>query len=415
MTQTPTIPPTFFVSYARADAEYPPFLEDLTKFVDDLSARVAVQLARPRDGVAFFDGSSIQAGTVWTSELAVALSTSQVGVALYTPNYFTRRWCGKEFQAFLDRRRPLPGAGGIVPVLWIKCTTLPPVVDNIQYSDAAFPPEYAQAGMQQLLRLKVWSDKYELALQAITNRIVAAARNESLVPMGMLDLERIRSAWEASADADPRSHTEGGVSKTCFVFVSRQGWDWKPYPATQRRIGALAQQISGELGLRYEEIPCDASLKTKLDDTNKNRVPTVVFGDPATLQLDPAYAGPMQEYDRQFLLNCAALIPWEETSKIMGDQDATWIHLKQNVFRQKIEAPPPYHEWRSIFSFDDLELKTRTAIEQLRSRLMKQILTEPDTGTPIVVRKAEDPAASSGAAAKGIQTDSPPQLEGPSR
>jgi hypothetical protein len=411
-----TYPPVFFVSYARADAEYEPDREDLSKFVEDLSARVARKLPTPREGVRFFDSSSIETGEVWSQELVDALMKSRVGVALYTPNYFTRRWCGKEFQAFLDRVQSAQGSSGIVPVLWMKCTTLPSAVDKFQYKDAAFPAEYAQVGMQQLLRLKaVYADKYELALEAVADRIVAAAAPpHSLRPMTELDVDTLRSAWEQSAQARSHSHKEGSVSKTCFVFVSRQGWDWRPYSATDPTVGAVAQQISGALGLRYEEITCDAALKDKLRETHESKVPTVLFADPGSLQ-DNAYAKPLQEYDTQFLLNCAALVPWDEAAKQTGDNDTRWVYLRTKVCRQKTEAPPPYHEWRSIFSQADLEAKTRITIEQIRSRLMKQLMSEPDAGTPSAPRKATDPVASDVAAALGIRTDTPAQLEGPKR
>jgi hypothetical protein len=409
-----TYPPVFFVSYARADAEYQPDREDLNKFVEDLSARVARKLPTPREGVRFFDSSSIETGEVWSDQLADALMKSKVGVALYTPSYFTRRWCGKEFQVFLNRRQAVQNASGIVPVLWMKCTTLPSAVDKFQYKDAAFPAEYAQVGMQQLLRLKaVYADKYELALEAVAERIVAAAA-QSLKPLAALDFDNLRSAWEESVEANPQSHKEGSVSKTCFVFVSRQGWDWQPYPVLDRKIGAVAQQISGELGLRYEEIKCDATLKDKLKETNESKVPTVLFADPGSL-LDKAYAEPMQDYDTQFLLNCAALVPWDEVARQAGENDNRWVHLRTKVCRQKTEMPPPYHEWHSIFSQADLELKTRTAIEQIRSRLMKQMMSETEAGAPTVLRKAEDPVASDAAAELGIRTESPAQLEGPKR
>src|SRR5215469_5910713 len=170
-----TDPPVFFVSYARADSEHPPDREDLTKFVTDLGARVARQLPTPFKGVSFFDASSIETGQAWSNELVDALMKSRVGVALYTPNYFTRRWCGLEFQAFLSRLQAADGATGIVPVLWMKCTPTP-VASQFQYKDGAFPSEYAQVGMQQLLRLTtVYADKYQLALGVIADRIVAAA------------------------------------------------------------------------------------------------------------------------------------------------------------------------------------------------------------------------------------------------
>jgi hypothetical protein len=258
-------PPVFFASYARNDTDYEPYRKDMKEFIDDLSARVAVKMAAPRSGVCFFDESSIETGVIWKSELADALRSTKVGVTLYSPSYFTSKWCGKEFQVFLNRAALNPTASsqpvGIVPVLWMKCTTLPPCVGQIQYKHAAFPSEYAEVGLQQLLSLKVYSDQYVLSVEAIADSIVSAAKN-GLGPAASLDLENTPSAWDRGSDADPGSHKEGAISKTCFVFISRRGWDWQPYPEKRKNIGAMAQQISGDLGLRYEEIACDAMLAT---------------------------------------------------------------------------------------------------------------------------------------------------------
>jgi hypothetical protein len=407
------VPPVFFVSYARADAVHPPYRAALKEFVANLRAAVAVRLARADDEIAFFDESSIAAGEVWTDVLVDALTTCSVGVALYTPNYFTRAWCGKEFGVFRKRRPAQPGASGIVPVLWMKCTT-PPAVGDLQYRDGTFPEAYASVGMHQLATLQVFRDQYNQAVDAVAERIVAAVNSGgTLGGIGALEPEMLSSAWDESTKADPQSHKEGGVSKTCFVFVSREGWDWKPYPEMNWRIGALAQHISGELQLRYEEIACDEGLKDKLQETNESRVPTVLFGDPATLERDADYARSMREYDGQYLLNCAAIVPWDEASKLAGNADSRWIYLRTKVFPQKTEAPPPFHEWRSIFSAEELELRTRTTIEQIRSRLMRRAMSGAGDGLSAAVRKAEDPALSEGAAAAGISTELLGRLEGP--
>ena len=420
------IPPVFFVSYARADTDYQPYRNDMQRFIDDLSAKVAVKMGIPRVGVCFFDESSIETGTIWRSELADALKTTRVGVTLYSPSYFTSQWCGKEFQVFLNRAAADPAAPksqiGIVPVLWMKCTTLPPSVQEIQYKHDAFPREYLEVGVQQLLSLKVYSDHYQLSLEAIANGIVSTAAT-GLAPVQVVDLQNIPSAWDRSSAADPESHKEGAIAKTCFVFVSRQGWDWQPYPERRKAIGAMAQQISGDLGLRYEEIVCDATLPKKLKETRISSVPTVLFGDPTSL-LDGAYAQPMREYDELYLLNCGALVPWSEESKTRGSNDGTWLHLKENVCQQKTKVPPPNHEWRSIFSQDDLETKTRTIIENIRLRLLQQILSDDRSGahdgngaegTVANILKAEDKGLTDSAATQGIRVESAPQIEGPSK
>lgn len=408
-----TDPPVFFVSYARADVEHPRYREYLEVFVRDLSAMVAGGLGIPLEGVFFMD-ANIQAGEMWSDEIRDALMRCRVGLALYTPNYFTRRWCGQEFRVLLDRSRPEPGGGtGIIPVRWTKYVADPPqCAARLQHDDSAFPREYASRGMRQLVALQDQEPKpYQFALEALSDRIIEEYKAERLNPLESLDLDAVQSAWEVSTAANPRSHTEGNISKTCFVFLSRSGWDWVPYQGSPAAIGALAQKITGELGLRYEEIPCDAALPQKLREANDHDVPTVLFGDPGSLLAEP-YAQSLRHYDSQYLLNCAALIPWEPGVKDTIETDPRWIHLKTKVCRQKIEAPPPYHEWRSIFSREDLDLKTRTLIEQVRSRLIKQLASDPNK---VAAWKAEDAALSQSAAALGITTASLSHLESPSR
>ncbi len=153
-------------------------------------------------------------------------------------------------------------------------------------------------------------------------------------------------------------------------------------------------------------LPCDATLPQKLVDTSNKDVPTVLFGDPADLDLEP-FAHSLQEYDGRFLPNCAALVPWEPEKKGTIDGDARWQRLRQ---LKKVRSPPPFHEWRSIFSHDDLDRKTRTHIEQIRSQLLKQLVSDPQS----TLARAENTELQQDAAALGIDTQTPPHL-GPSQ
>jgi hypothetical protein len=401
--------PVFFVSYARQDARYPEDREILLGFVKKLEARVAAAMGLPPEGVSEMD-EHIQAGEIWSEALRDSLMRCRIGVALYSPSYFNRRWCGQEFQVFLNRSRPAPGGTGIVPIRWEQKFEPPDCAARIQYDDGTLPREYISMGMRQLAALKdAFLPQYTIAVQALANRIVEEAKANRLAPLADLDFDKTRSAWEAEVINDPQSHTQGNISKTCFVFIAGKGWDWVPYEGTPGQIGALAQKISGELGLKYEEIPCDAALPQKLQEANDNNVPTVLFGDPGCLAKDP-YAGPMRQYDKQYLLNCASLIVWEPGAKDSIEADPRWLNLKANVFRQKVANPPPHHEWRSIFSREDLDQRTRTVIEQIRSRLMNQLISDP--GAAVAPRRADDTAVAESAAARGIPTRSLSHLEG---
>lgn len=417
--------PTLFFSYARDNTAYEPDRHDMKKFRDDLVNSVALRMAISADGLCFFDESSIETGAIWSANLEHALKVSKVAVTLYSPSYFAREWCGKEFQVFLNRaaavRSRVPGQTGIVPVLWMRTTDAPSCAEKLQHGSDAYPPEYAQMGLRQLMQLKVFSDQYRISLEATADSVVSAARAHPLRELDTLDIDGTASAWDLSVAAEPESHKQGSISKTCFVFVSREGWDWQPYK--QKKIGAIAQEISGELALRYEEIVCDDELPKKLKETQSARVPTILFGDPDSFRIG-AYEQALREYDSLYLLNCGALVPWSEDSKLQGDSDDEWRYLKRAVCQQKTKLPPPNHEWRSIFSQDDLKLKTRTVIEDIRLRLLQQVLSDaPSTekvngesrSPSVVVRKAEDVNLAVSAASKGIRTESAPQIEGPAK
>jgi len=399
--------PVYFISYARNDIDLPEFREQFVSFVQDLKQRVSNRLPAVAANELAFDDADIVTGEDWSKRLSAAISQCQVGVTLFSSRYFTREWCGKEFQVLLQRSAGGLGASGIIPVRWEKLIPdLPKCAAPLQNIDGAFPREYGTRGMRQLVALRdAFKVEYEDTMDVLADRIVDAANQRRLQPLPpAFDLSQVASAWQAAVAADPDSHKEGNVSKTCFVFLSKAGWGWIPYLDRAEKIGALAQKITGELGLQYEELSCDGTLPQKLMDTSDKDVPTVIFGDPASLSTDP-FAASLKSYDGQFLPNCTALVLWEPDRKDVIDGDARWANLRN---LRKVKNPPPFHEWRTIFSHEELDKKTRQHIEQIRSQLMKQLVSDPERAPAMA--KAEDLTLQEKAAAKGIDTQVQPHL-----
>ncbi|MGO6667648.1 TIR domain-containing protein (plasmid) [Rhizobium ruizarguesonis] len=405
--------PAFFVSYARDDVKHEQFHENFKTFIADLGARVAGLLAIPIEDAYFVD-ENIATGELWSDQLKNALMNCKASIVLYSPNYFTREWCGKEFQILLDRCKQGEGVTGIIPVRWLKTIPeLPERAAQVQYQDGRLPPEYGSRGMRQVVALRATDLRlYEDVLEVLADRIVTAVQNQHLTPLANLDFATVKSAWPTAGNAVPHpSHVRGNISKTCFVFLASEGWDWKPYEPEKWGIGALSQKIAGDLGLRYEEVRCDAALAQKLKETYENDVPTVLFLDPESLG-EAAVLQSMEQYDEKYYLNCAAIVPWEADVEDKIDTDTRWIAL-QTMCPQKVGDPPPYHEWRTIFSQSALEERTAKLIEEIRSRLMKKLMSG-QSRLP-TVRRAEDPGMSDTAAAIGISTGSLPSLGSPDR
>jgi hypothetical protein len=401
----------FFVSYARANAAHPENAALLQRFVTDLTSDVAenqqAQLLLKDFDLAFFDRSDIEVGTTWAEELRYGLEACLVALSIYSPNYFTSSWCGKEFQVFWERcsqaqQGAPPARTPIVPVWWINSQP-PKCAATIQYEDGQLPQDYRELGLRQLMRLNLTAD-YWKTLAVLAERVSAAAVAATL-PQASLNFDSVTSAWEVENLVKPQSHSSGSISKTCFIYVARDGWHWQPYPETKEKIGAIAQTISGQLGLQYEEISCDTNLPQKLRETNQNKVPAVLFGDPSSLPVNP-FDAVMAAYDRQFLLNCGMIVPWAQDP--VTSNDPSWHAISKDVLPQKIAAPPPHHEWRSVFSAEDLKTKTLATIENIRLRLLPALVSE---GSNIPVRKAENSQLAAFAASQGIDIGSTPQLQ----
>lgn len=212
------------------------------------------------------------------------------------------------------------------------------------------------------------------------------------------------SVWDLATSRDPSSHKKGSITKTCFVYAAPDGWDWKPYE-NEVSIGALSQEIAGKLGLKYEEIPCDAALPSKLSETRDHDVPTVLFAEPSGFSTHPIETA-MRDYDNLFLLNCGLIVAWEQSTPLPAT-DPRWHYVRLNVCPQKTTAPPPHHEWLSTASASDLRTKSAAIIEGIRGQLLKKLLGS-DT---ITVLKAESPELSRRAEEEqGLRLDTAPQL-----
>lgn len=400
-----------FVSYSRANTKRQADCELVRRFVDELASDVEQLLGGSQDEICFFDRTDIEAGSVWTSELSEALRTARLAVCLYSPNYFNSTWCGKELQIFLERARAgaasvqgSPSPTAIIPVIWLPAMQgLPQPVKHIQTHDAAFPESYPQMGLRQIMMLEK-NAEYHVIVNALAQRVCSAIQANRLPVLAPLNLDNARSIWEISSGADPSSHKKGSISKTCFVYVAQDGWNWKPYE-NESSVGAMAQEMTGRLGLQYEEIPCDNALPTRLADTREHDVPTVLFADPGSLsvlQLQQA----MRQYDRLYLLNCGLIVPWERSSPAPST-DPRWQHLQLNVCPQKTAAPPPHHDWLSTTSVSDLRSNAVAVIDGIRSQLLKKLFGS-NTAT---ASKAENMELSQRAEKEqGLRLDTAPQL-----
>lgn len=104
-----------FTSYAQRDRD-----RYLDRFVEEFRKELqGIAVGRDPDELTFFD-RDVQAGDRWSDKIITAVNEAHVLLCLMSPAYFTRAWCGRELQAFIEResRLPAPFNGGpfIVPI-----------------------------------------------------------------------------------------------------------------------------------------------------------------------------------------------------------------------------------------------------------------------------------------------------------
>jgi hypothetical protein len=390
-----------FTSYARADSSTEKGKEQLQRFLGDLAEAVGGLIAdqRPRDEQLYFrDSSSIQLGTSWPMELADALSNSKICLALYSPAYFVSDWGGREIEIFRRRKAP------IIPVIWVPASKIPESIKDIQYNQDEFPIEYLDRGLKQLMLQPKLEDAYQECILALARRIVSTYSPAPVTGI-TFDLGAVESAWKHNSNGAKIAGL-ATISKSCFVFLARSGWHWKPFPNDEKTIGAFSQLLSGQLGLEYEALSCDNALNANLRQRKQANVPTLLLIDPASLQEQVITDG-MVEYDSQYLLNCGALVVWPEGPPISTADTSRWKDLQTRLLPQKTASPPPHHEWQAIFSPSDLEGKVKAVLEGIKLRLL-QVMLSGEGEVP--VRKAENPNGASTVAENGTLLTTAPQL-----
>ena len=148
-----------FISYARKNSD-----SYLQRFLEDLKEEIVLREDVSDDEAIFVD-VEVPSGADWKEDIGEALRQCWVCVTIFTPSYFRRPYCGKEFQVFLDRsgaEYDSEGAAikvrGIVPVLWsreqdLKSKGLPPrVASRINYTGKKLHDDYVRDGLRHILR-----------------------------------------------------------------------------------------------------------------------------------------------------------------------------------------------------------------------------------------------------------------------
>lgn len=257
-TPLPASTPIFFFSYARKDDD-----KWLRRFLSDLKA--AVQ-GLGMDDANFHDISNIEPGDDWEERIAAALQCSLTMVCLYTPWYFRRDYCGKEFQVFIERQTTIRmdedgtvrGSEKIIPVLWqpLKALTRwgfpPAILRFIQHTIGNVPAEYEEDGLHNILKQHGRRGPYHRIVRIVAEQIVERAMNNPLSALREPpSLNGVRSAFVSAAStgvATSGTMTPGGPDALTAVYLAPSpriaGPDQRSDASGSSGIAALVEEVA---------------------------------------------------------------------------------------------------------------------------------------------------------------------------
>jgi FxsC-like protein len=247
----------FFLAYAHTVER-----AWVVKFYKDVCVEIGERTTWPQDRVGFMDTSGIPLGGDWRDEVARALAGCRVFVPLYSPRYFTREECGKEWHAFaqriLDHRARYQGnPAPIVPALWtpMDAEEMPDVARRVQMNHVDLGEEYAEEGFYTLIKNSLYRSQYVTAVQRLAKHIIRAAETTRLRPCNVRDFGPLRNAFaspgaQAPADrrvtlvvaAPTRDRIPNGRNR---IFYGTTTYDWNPFhPRCRQAIAEYAAEVA---------------------------------------------------------------------------------------------------------------------------------------------------------------------------
>jgi len=380
-----------FFSYARED-----FSRYLDKFFRDLKEEVRLLLGRAKaDPILFRDEEDIDIGKPWRLEIATALQSAQVLIAIQTPRYFTRPYCGKEFGIMLRRQSRLgPLASrisGIIPVNWCPCANVPTAVKQFQQAHAQLPATYNTHGLLVLTRNNRYRSEYFDCIRFFAARIAAAVQQATTVPAleRLPDFDDAPDAFQTATldrSADQLSSPPLGPrcarfyyavgtrsqlrehKRDCSRYDEERGEFWKPF-LNAGAIGVLAGRTASMQDFVTDLLRPEPSLVKELESAEDRNNLVIIIVDTWTLDECDTVRLSLEEFDRRPSTHCAVLVVWNEADP---DTDQWRPALEERVERTFpiISSREQTYFQPSVGSAVDFETVLAETLRRLQAKIL---------------------------------------------
>ena len=437
----------FFLSYARADnkeeredrwGKRKPFVNI---FYEDLCLEIANKRYVPESQKAgFFDDTEIGLGMEWPDTLVSGLQQSQVFVSIYSPTYFNKEFCGKEWAIFSSRvenyaQSLSPGSAVpelMLPVFWEAEThvnnSIPDVLNKIQFKTFGYK-DHAQYGLRQMMRNnQLYENVYPGFVRALAEWVIAVAEKHSLPALkDPPEIEAVTPTFPVSAKqpAKPASNqpanSKPGSVKFIFVAGSKdeleslkppetslvrygeKGVEWRPWHPENKKYAydIVLDTISGLKALKLwpeGSIPPDEQLIKKLEEVQKENRIAIIVVDMWTLKL-PNYYKLMRELDERMLhedkskqlYNCVTLVlrnTKDEDDSVKGDLE----EALEEAFEKSTQLDPK-NFLSKIESDDDLKIQLGEVLLNAKEKILKraEVLRKAEGGKSVDLSHLKGP------------------------
>jgi FxsC-like protein len=293
-----------------------------------------------------------------------------------------------------------------MPVLWDRPNKLPSnspkIVSEIQYTHDEFGQEYADLGLDLLMRQpKTYADAYEQFIVRFADKLVQVGLlNPPLPPLQQIQaLSVVESAFhtvvpplqQGCLDPEPESESENvgpdfvhlvfiagrkdelnGIKHGLEAYGDRGGRYWRPYiPAFDKMVGLITQGVAASENLQHEVLPVRGDLLEKLRKLEETNTIVVIVVDPWSIKVK-SYRDYMEDYDKGNFANCGVLILWNQ-----GDGDLTEDNreklrdvIEKTFSRDVVFGNPCFRD--SVVSADDMTKELKAIIEKVRGRIMQR-------------------------------------------
>jgi TIR domain len=383
-----------FVSYAEADAaNQQAAMADFCTLLDQQIAEKALPF-----NSSFVSTYDMRTGD-WEKHLTRNLNASVCFVALYSPTYFQRDWCKKEWAHFFESAQigEHPHEN-MFPVPWIT------------YSDAVrsepaqyFPPNaganersiqffrlgnqqqikpildfglrHAISSRQQQPQFATAVTEYMRALgeqiTSVTRRFMATAQSSQKEPLPgqpnkIFSRDSTKSSFRKTRVYVIAGHPNEYIGTGCdpAPYELEGGPDWKPYFPVQRSV----QELVGASIRDMEELK---RLTRDLEEVvqsawNDNRY-AVVIVDPWTVHKLEAYKKLIGNFATRRYINCFVFILWNRSDAKLVEAEAQIRESYRNSFFELHFDSTHYFE--NVLSEDEFRKKLKRALAELQSAM----------------------------------------------